>query len=174
MTQNQINYARNLEDARHNREMEKQGWHTAQSSRISAEAAQTTSYANAANADTNRKQLDINWYEAGTNARNATTREGELLAKQDEVELKRADLTRQYGRDMRDYILASQELGIKRAAQRTNEKNAETNKQNANTNAKNAATNRGNMWFSAASSVINNTIGNAGRIVRFTSAYKMP
>lgn len=167
MTQNQINYAANLEQARHNREMEKQGWHTAESSRISANASMNTSQANLSNARTNRDQLDINWYEAGTNSRNADTNYGNLLARQDENSIKRSDLERQQARDLRDYMIASWELGVKRAAQRTNEANAATNRMNAQTNSKNAATNRGNMWFSAAGTLANTTFGQIGRSVRF-------
>lgn len=174
MTNNQINYAQHLENVRHNTEMERQGWHTAQSSRIGALASERTSYANQSNAITNRKQLDVNWYEAGTNKQNANTRHGELVAKQDANQIERDKLTRQYYRDFMDYDLASREIAIKRAAQKTNERNAETNRKNANTNAKNAATNRSNMWFSAASSVMQNTIGTAGRMLRFSSTVPRP
>lgn len=160
MTNNQINYARNLEEARHNKEMEKQGWHTAESSRISANANQLSAESNWRNAGTNEKQLDINWYEAGTNARNADTNQGNLLARLDEVEIKRDDLERQKAKDLRDYIIASRELANKRAQTKVMESNARTN-------AKNAATNRANMWFSAASSMLNSTIGDIGRVTRY-------
>lgn len=61
MTNNQINYARVLEDARHNLETEKVSRHQAKSARISAEAAAATA---AEQERSHRESERINWYSA--------------------------------------------------------------------------------------------------------------
>nr|UBJ26027.1 putative ORF1 [Rodent picobirnavirus] len=74
MTNNQINYARVLEDARHNLETEKVSRHQAHSARITAEAAA----ANAAEQERSHRESEkINWYSAFEANRSNIAKENE-------------------------------------------------------------------------------------------------
>lgn len=169
MTQNQIRLAEHNENARHNLEMERQGWFTAQSDQVYKDRTGRANLEQAAaassNAYTNSRNADTNWYNAWTS--NVQKDEDQsmtledLLRKREELEVEKGKLENERQRTRNQFIQIEGQLYNTRVAN-------DIARQNMLVNKTNAATNRSSMWFSAANSMMTNavkSVGNVGRLL---------
>lgn len=150
MTSNQIEYAKHLENVRHNKITESQGWHTAESSRISATGTYNRGQASLQDAQTHRDTIPINWYTAETSRIDSNTRRYDA-----ETNARNAD-TNARNATTREKELQNQ---IVNTLGQLNNKRVELEIARRNSN-----TNRGNMWFTAINNAVGNTLS-AGKIL---------
>lgn len=158
MTKNQIDLARHNEDVRHNREMERQGWYTAQSDSLykdrTGRANLEQASAASSNAFTNSRNADTNWYNAWTSVdqkeKDRSQRDyqfaQEQIQKDEDQEIARK-------KNQMDYVQALGQLYNARVANDIAQQNADTAK-------KKEATRRSSMWFSAANSMMSTFMHN--------------
>lgn len=158
MTNNQINLARHNEERRHNLEMERQGWFTAQTDSVykdrTGRANLEQSSAASSNAYTNSRNADTNWYNAwaGIQQKEKDRSQRDYQFTQEQIQ-KDEDQAITREKNQREFIKALGDLYNARTAN-------DIAQQNANTNKKNAATQRSNMWFSAANSFAKTALEN--------------
>lgn len=162
MTNNQIQLARHNEERRHNLEMERQGWYTAQSDSLYKErtgrANLEQSAAQSYNAATNARNADTNWYNAWTGVE-----QKEKDRSQRDYQFQREQIQKDEDQEMQrrnNQVTYMKALGDLYNARTAND----IARQNANTAAKDAATRRSSMWFSAANSMTQAFMSNVTNI----------
>lgn len=174
MTQNQIAYAKVLEDQRHNRELEKVQqtqvaetqrhdlaveYETNRSNLVSEGIMQFNATTNSRNADTNARNADTNAFNAtvnswnaainernaATNERNAATNERNAAINAENAISNRIQANAAAQNANTNAWAAAQQAGIGWSNVAVNEQNARINQQNADTASKNADT----AWYNA-------------------------